>query len=643
MLADCYNESELEDLLLDSEEFNPFPRERDRKQWENIPEHLKKRAVELGEASLNFKWPSLLASHYMDFYNSRKERRYNTTPRRKALSHLALAECVEGKRRFLEQILNGIWATCEESSWCGSFENETPTSGLKPLPDIEEPIIDRNAPKIAARLAWIYYLLYDELSNISDLITRRIEIELDKRIITPFLNRDDFYWMGFRPRDYINNWTPDVVANCLTVFLLVEKDPERRIRAIYKALRSLDVFLDYYGEEGGCDEGPTYWNIAGGTLFESLELLYLASRGKIDFYDNLKVQNIGKYIYRVHIAGDYFVNFADAKGRIDVDSFLIYRYGKRINDENLCRLGLYAFQQRDDMDWIFSNKPNRFLPAIFNYEEMEEQEKVTPAYLQDTWIGDIEVMCAREKEGSKDGLYLACKAGHNLESHNHNDVGNFIVYLNGSPVIIDTGTGYYTRKTFSPERYDIWTMQSAYHNLPVINGGQQRTGRRWKVDSAEESNNYDVDPRGNKNYKPGKVTYNCDKNKSELEVDIGPLYPEESGVLSWVRSCRMIRMEKTLIEITDAFKLTDPTSDIILPIMTVCKPDTGKGKVWLENMEDDKILVRYNPALLEVDYKKIKLEEKKLTNVWGDSIYRLQFKLQSCLKTGEISLVIEQE
>ena len=38
------------------------------------------------------------------------------------------------------------------------------------------------------------------------------------------------------------------------------------------------------------------------------------------------------------------------------------------------------------------------------------------------------------------------------------------------PVIIDAGVGTYTRQTFSSERYTIWTMQSNYHNLPMING-----------------------------------------------------------------------------------------------------------------------------------------------------------------------------
>jgi len=58
-------------------------------------------------------------------------------------------------------------------------------------------------------------------------------------------------------------------------------------------------------------------------------------------------------------------------------------------------------------------------------------------------------MMARAQEGSVQGLYLAAQAGNNGKSHNHNDVGNFIVYSEGMPAIIDVGVETYTAKTFT--------------------------------------------------------------------------------------------------------------------------------------------------------------------------------------------------
>src|SRR5437868_13875778 len=90
-------------------------------------------------------------------------------------------------------------------------------------------------------------------------------------------------------------------------------------------------------------------------------------------------------------------------------------------------------------------------------------------------------MAARSVPNSAQGLYVAAWGGHNAQSHNHNDVGNFIVYGDGTPVLIDVGVETYSAKTFSAQRYEIWPMQSAYHNLPTINGIMQGAGREDKV------------------------------------------------------------------------------------------------------------------------------------------------------------------
>jgi len=118
---------------------------------------------------------------------------------------------------------------------------------------------------------------------------------------------------------------------------------------------------------------------------------------------------------------------------------------------------------------------NRALPEVFTWEELSQIE-AEPPYLRDAFMDGIQVMTARERSGSDLGLYLAAKGGHNSESHNHNDIGNFIVFANGQPMLIDAGVGTYTAATFGANRYSIWTMQSAYHNLPTVNGIMQQAG-----------------------------------------------------------------------------------------------------------------------------------------------------------------------
>ena len=87
--------------------------------------------------------------------------------------------------------------------------------------------------------------------------------------------------------------------------------------------------------------------------------------------------------------------------------------------------------------------------------------------------------CSRAtRAGIGGGLTLAVKGGHNGEHHNHNDVGSFVVASDGVPVIVDAGRPTYTAQTFGPDRYDIWTMQSGWHNVPVIGGARAAPGRR---------------------------------------------------------------------------------------------------------------------------------------------------------------------
>ena len=92
-----------------------------------------------------------------------------------------------------------------------------------------------------------------------------------------------------------------------------------------------------------------------------------------------------------------------------------------------------------------------------------------------TWYPETEFCYMK----NKNGMFVAAKGGFNNESHNHNDVGTFSLYVNTIPVIIDAGVGTYTKQTFGKDRYTIWTMQSNYHNLPMINGISQKFGQDY--------------------------------------------------------------------------------------------------------------------------------------------------------------------
>src|SRR5262249_6996608 len=142
-------------------------------------------------------------------------------------------------------------------------------------------------------------------------------------------------------------------------------------------------------------------------------------------------QEMGRYLYRMHIGGPWYVNFADGSAKATPESDLVYRYGKRIGDPALMAQGAYSRQFLPDQEARRTDTARR-LAAIFNATDLDAAD-ATPPLIREAWLPGVEVLTARERAGSADGLFLAAKGGHNAESHNHNDIGSFIVALDGAP------------------------------------------------------------------------------------------------------------------------------------------------------------------------------------------------------------------
>jgi len=607
LLATSWPGDKLKTVLLGRSDWHPYPTAAERESWNALPDDLRKALVERGEKFLNCPWPELPATLFLEYKRignrSHYERQRNL--RRNALEGLVIAECVEGKGRFLDDITNGIWTTCEETYWGVPAHIGVQKAGSG-LPDAAEPTVDLFAGETASLLAWTVYLLGPQLDQVSPLVVPRIHLEMKRRIFDPCLERDDFWWMGFHS-DHVNNWTPWICSNWLASVLLLESDPGRRLAAIEKITKSLDIFLDSYPPDGGCDEGPGYWGRAGASLFDCLELLLGATSGKVDLYSDPLIREIGRYIYRVQVCGDYFINFADASAKAGADGDLAYRYGKRIEDPLLQTFG--AFEAKQDGEP--GGSVLRQLPAIFNYTELKAAPAAQPL-LRDVWLKGIGVMAARSLQGSCQGLYLAGKAGHNAESHNHNDVGNFLVYLDGNPAVIDAGVETYTAKTFSSKRYEIWTMQSAYHNCPTVNGMMQGAGREYEAKN---------------------VTYETNATGAGMKMDIAPAYPKEANLKSWIRTLRLNRGKDILIQ--DDYTLTAPAKDITLTLMTSCSVSIPRpGEILLSvnptgSGKPSRLKITYDAKKLKAATEDIPVEDGRLKNVWGERITRILLKTES--------------
>ncbi len=588
-----------------SNPFHPLPTAEERAGWEALPADARASLVATGEEQLKSNWDVLPATAALEFARNGNRSHYEgmRDRRRRKLQDLVLAECAEAQGRFTDEIVNGIWLTCEETFW-GVPAHLGAQKAKVGLPDVTEPIVDLFAAETAAELAWTLYLLEPSLRQVSRLVPDRIRFETARRILTPCLDRDDFGWMGFHGPPP-NNWNPWICSNWLTSTLIVETDKARRVAAVKKIVRCLDRFLNGYADDGGCDEGPSYWGRAGASLFDCLELLHKASGGSLNAFSQPLVHQIGLYICRAHIAGEWYTNFSDAPARVNVEGDLVYRYGRLTGDNTMARHGAYAAFERGE-NTLPHGSIGRELPALFDLAEIRKAPRAQ-ILLRDSWLPGIRVMTARLREGSADGLYVAAEAGNNGKSHNHNDVGNFIVYSGGAPAIIDVGVETYTAKTFSSHRYEIWTMQSAYHNCPTIDGVMQSPGRQ---------------------YAASDVDYHQGDEAAELRMDIAGAYPKDAGLENWKRTVRLDR-KQNYVEVADEYSLNKPVKEITLTLMTPCRVMLESGTLRLE----DRARVDYDPAFTPI-VEEVKLEDARLRGVWGERMYRILLRAANPPRQG---------
>ena len=626
LLARTYPPAVLADSVLSADRWHPYPTAGEREAWLKVPIRVREAHIQEAEKYLGTEWPTPKASIFLDYVRDGNRSRFQkiSFERRAMLAALVLGECMEGGGRFLDDILNGIWTLCEETYW--GVPAHVGAQEVGPgLPDVMEPTVDLFAAETGMLLAWTHYLVGAELGHISPLVPERIRHEVERRILSVNLERDDFWWMGFSGRT-VNNWNPWICSNWLAAVLLLEEDPGRRAASLHKILSCLDNFLNPYPRDGGCDEGPGYWSRAGGSLYDCLELLHSASQGRIDVFERPLIREIGRYIYRAHISNHYFINFADAAARLNAEGPLIFRYGIRVNDSALQGFGSFLAEQQGVGEGRIQGSfgiLGRVLPTLFGLEDLVSIEPAVPL-LRDVWLPELQVMAARSIRGSIRGFYVAAKGGHNAESHNHNDVGNFIVYVDGYPALIDVGVETYTAKTFSSGRYAIWTMQSVFHNLPTINDVMQKEGRE---------------------YRAGNVRYAADDRKAEFELDLHAAYPEEASVKFWRRTITLNRGRN--VEVRDRYELEEARMPLQMPLMSWRRPEwLAGGTIRLENPEaiaDAKpVSIRYDDNVFLVDIEEIPIEDARLRASWGEKIFRIRLTAKEAILRDALTLRIEQ-
>lgn len=601
ILAEEAKTIDLAKTMITDNSWNKMAGYKHRQFWESLPEPTRQDYIKRAESYLEYNWPVVKATDYLEFIRSGDRRQGAYSACSNALTSLVMGELVEGKGRFLDQIINGVWFYSEQTWWGWSAHLGSQKAGSG-LPDAAEPTVDLGVGEVTSNLSWTWYLFKDEFDKVHPLISQRLKQEIMNKSLDPYFKRNDFWYMGFnggRP----NNWNPWINYNMLTSYLLVESDPEKKVAEVQKVILSLDKFLNGYPDDGGCDEGPSYWGAAGALLYESLELLYKVTNGRFDVYDNPLVQNVGKYFYKANIHAPYFLNFADADATTGGNASIVYRYGKAINDPVMYKFGAFLFKMNDQGDVALGGKIGDQIKNLGLRKELREAEG-EEALVADFWLPETEVAGGRDREGSFHGFFFGAKGGFNAESHNHNDVGSCIIYYDGKPCLIDLGREEYVAKTFSSRRYEIWTMQSGFHNLPVINGTDQKDGASFMAKNS---------------------TFKADAKSVTFSTDIAGAYPQDAKVKSWVRSYTLNRGKSFVI--SDKYELSQvdkaPTSSNLI---TYCKVSEIKPGVLKFEGEGFTLSMSYNPKVVKpvIEFKEI--TDRSLKRYWPNGVTRVKLE-----------------
>lgn len=533
----------------------------------------------------------------------------------------AMAACVEDEGadgadeggRWLGVLADGVWRLCEMSAWCLPSHYALPEDGARPLlpiPGVH--VLDLSAGYTGGMLAAVDRIVGDRVERVLPGIRARVHDEIRRRVIEPW-EAHDWFWAG-TDDEPPNNWAPWIVSNVLACAAVVD-DRDALERTADRSLVLLDRFLSGYGPDGGCDEGATYFWWAGATLFEALDVLSEVTGGAFDGTGVDPVPAMGRFPMLMQISADRQVNFSDASAALPPNAswHLLARYGERTGDEELVR----------HARWMGERHPLGFDGQLAPTFLRVTRELLDPGWaagdaaagMPSAWFApSIEVAVARSEAGVTAGWFVAAKGGRNDVSHNHNDAGGAIVSLDGEPVLIDVGVGTYRRETFLPDtRYTIWTMRSAWHSAPLPNGVEQRHGSAFRATG---------------------TAFAEDADGAELSMELRDAYPPEARLSSLRRRVALDRAASRVVIADEAAFEEDGVLSVVL--MTNDEPVAEAGGLRI-----GAAIARIGDGV-SARTERIPLDDARLSDVWGDAVFRTVLTRAEAAASARIEVVLER-
>jgi len=191
--------------------------------------------------------------------------------------------------------------------------------------------------------------------------------------------------------------------------------------------------------------------------------------------------------------------------------------------------------------------------------------------------------------------------------------------VNATPGLIDIGPQTYTRATFGVDRYEIWNLQSQWHNCPTINGVQQHDGIQYRANN---------------------VSYTKTANGGEFVADIAGAYPKEAAVKTWQRKFVYNNSPNTLT-LNESYELTEWKKPFVIHFITVLDESGNKtGELTLKNSKIQ-LIIQYDQNLFDLNIERQTVEDPILLHAWGDHINRVNLVAKKTSLKGSFSTIFK--
>ncbi|MCC5849576.1 MAG: heparinase II/III family protein [Verrucomicrobia bacterium] len=610
-------------ILKPSDGLEGFPDMADRAAWSGLLEQAwppahRNATRERVQSRAGEAWPGLPASLLRRFAEDGDRVAFQNAyfARRERITDLALLMAMDGNMQPLDDLVDGLWLLCEESSWCLPAHwhlaalPRRPVCGLPP----EEEQVDLFAAETAALLAWVCVLCKDALAGWDAGLVPRLRREVIRRCLQPVLDSDGWFWW-----DGHHNWSPWIAANLLTAGAVFLEDRSQDCQLVARMSGVLQRYLAHIPEDGYCDEGPSYWNAGTGMIVVALELIRQRTGGRVDAFKLPKLRAMGAYLAATHLGHGRYIAAADSNPRLQLHPEIPILLGTRCGLPELVEIG-WAFHHAQGHNPVNPLMGGGGLgPRLrrlwwMDHRRTPSGRTPTAQVGTDTWFPSGQLAVMRETAVPGEGFSAAVKFGHNRENHNHLDVGQVIVHWREAPLLIDPGVDSYRSDHFSPRRYSVPWVGAEAHNAPILNQCGQTPGTGFGFFEAPEHAGLSLAAR--------EVHFAATRAHSRISGDLAPCYPEVPDLISVHRSVDLYRGPKPSVRLTDDVRAEAPCS-VEISWLTACPPADITRHGWTWRVDGEEIPAKLEGAA-EVRCERLPLDDPQLCEGWGAALWRIR-------------------